>query len=112
MALVTCRMCKRVFINSPEEETTCAECMAKLQELYPIVRNFLRDNEKTSFTAYDISKMLNIDIRNIEGLVALGLIALAGSQSNAERNSSTPRNEASASKRHRSASERGKKFHQ
>lgn len=88
MALVSCRMCKRVFINSPEGETTCSECMAKLHELYPIVRNFLRNNEKTLFTAYDISKLLNIDVRNIEGLVALGLISLSGSRESVGKSSS------------------------
>ena len=79
MALVECGVCKRFFINTAEGETTCPECMAKLYELYPVVRNYLRDNEKTIFTIYELSKALNIEVKYIEGLIALGLIEILGS---------------------------------
>lgn len=74
MALVVCKVCKRAFINGPEGEDACPECTSELQKIYPVVRNFLRDNEKSSFTAYEVSKILGIDIKSIEGLVSLGLI--------------------------------------
>lgn len=77
MALEICKICKRAFINGPQGESTCPECSAELKEIYPIVRNFLRDNEKSLYTAYDVSRILNIDLKGIEGLVTMGLIETA-----------------------------------
>lgn len=79
MALVACEVCRRIFINSAQGETVCPDCVARLQELYPSVRNFLRDNEKTPFTVHELSKILNIEAKNIEGLIALGLIGVSES---------------------------------
>jgi hypothetical protein len=45
-----------------------------LNELYPLVRNFLRNHEKNLYTAQEVSKILGIDMRDVEGLVTLGLI--------------------------------------
>lgn len=77
MALVECKVCKRAFINGPEEDETCPECKSKLNEIYPIVRNFLRDNERKLYTANDVSRILGIDLKTIEGLIAMGLIQTA-----------------------------------
>lgn len=79
MALEVCRVCKKAFIGGSEEEGVCPHCAAEIREYYPIVRNFLRDHEKMSFTAYEVGKILGIDIKIVEGLVALELIATSGS---------------------------------
>ena len=91
MALIVCRSCKRAFISSPQEEDVCPDCTARLRELYPIVRNFLRDHEKEAYTAHDVSRLLDIDIQSVEGLVALGLIdTAAGIRSGADAQKSDP----------------------
>ncbi|MDR3264669.1 MAG: hypothetical protein LBT15_01530 [Synergistaceae bacterium] len=67
-------MCRRAFINGPQGEDICSDCTVKLQDLYPVVRSFLRDHEKTSYTVYDISRILGISPRQVEALVSLGMI--------------------------------------
>ncbi|MDR3232036.1 MAG: hypothetical protein LBT65_11400, partial [Synergistaceae bacterium] len=74
MALVVCTMCGRAFINGPQGENICSACTMKLQDLYPVVRNFLRDHEKASYTVYDISRILGIPPRHVEALVSMRMI--------------------------------------
>jgi hypothetical protein len=74
VALVVCIVCKRAFINGQEKGDICPDCTTKLQEIYPVVRNFLRDHEKESYTVYDISRIFGIPPRNIEALVSAGMI--------------------------------------
>jgi hypothetical protein len=79
VGLVVCETCKRAFING-QDEKLCPECTARLNELYPLVRNFLRNHEKNLYTAQEVSKILGIDMRDVEGLVTLGLIDSGSSQ--------------------------------
>ena len=74
MALVVCKICRRAFINSPHGEEACPECTIKMHEIYPVVRNFLRDNAKTVYTLYDVNRILGIDLNSLKGLITLGLI--------------------------------------
>jgi hypothetical protein len=74
-----CKTCKRAFVNAQDEEL-CPECTARLKEIYPVVRNFLRNHEKELYTAQDVSKILTIDLKDVEGLVTLGLIDSESSQ--------------------------------
>jgi hypothetical protein len=76
-------MCKRAFINARDEEV-CPDCAAKLYELYPTVRSFLRNHEKESYTVYEVSRLLGLDLRDVEGLVVLDLIRL-GNQKHVQR---------------------------
>jgi hypothetical protein len=48
--------------------------MARLKAIYPTVRNFLRNHDKNFYTARDVSKILGVELRDVEGLVTLGLI--------------------------------------
>jgi hypothetical protein len=73
MGLVVCKTCARAFISAQDEEL-CPECTARLNELYPVVRNFLRNHEEKLYTASEVSMILGIDLKDVEGLVALGLI--------------------------------------
>ena len=74
MALVICTLCKRAFMNSPHSENVCPECREKMKKIYSTVRNFLRDHEKEVFTIYDVSRILGIELKSVEGLVTMGLI--------------------------------------
>jgi hypothetical protein len=61
-------------MNSPHSENVCPECREKMKNIYSTVRNFLRDHEKEAYTVYDVSRILGIEIKSIEGLVTMGLI--------------------------------------
>jgi hypothetical protein len=74
VALVVCTQCKRAFLNGPHSENVCPECREKMKKIYSMVRNFLRDHEKEVYTVYDVSRILGIDLKSVEGLVAMGLI--------------------------------------
>lgn len=74
MALVPCKVCRRVFISGDGEESVCPNCTSQLGEIYFTVRNFLRDNDKKHYTALEVSEILGIDLHYIEGLVALGWV--------------------------------------
>jgi hypothetical protein len=74
MALVVCKYCKRAFINSLQGEEFCPSCTAKLKELYPSVRNFLRDNERRVYTPRELSEVLGVPLKDVEALVSMGLV--------------------------------------
>ena len=78
MALVHCRHCRRAFISAPQDKDYCPECTGRLRKLYPLVRGYMRDNEKRVFSIQDISEELDIDMRDIKGLMGLGLIDTRG----------------------------------
>jgi hypothetical protein len=61
-------------MNGPHSENVCPECREKMKKVYSTVRNFLRDHEKEVYTVYDVSRILGIELKSVEGLVAMGLI--------------------------------------
>jgi hypothetical protein len=61
-------------MNSPHSENICPECRDKMKNIYSTVRNFLRDHEKEAYTVYDVSRILGIELKSVEGLVSMGLI--------------------------------------
>ena len=74
MALVVCELCKKAFINWPNFEKACPACRDTLRDVGSIVRNFLRDNERELFTVYDINRILGVDLKILDALVATGMI--------------------------------------
>jgi hypothetical protein len=74
MALVVCELCKRAFINGPNFEKACPACRDTLRDVGSVVRNFLRDNERELFTVYDINRILGIDMKILDALVATGIV--------------------------------------
>ena len=74
MALLVCKSCKRAFISGKEEETLCLQCWAKLKALYPRVRELLRNNERRVYTVFEVSKILNVDLKDVKELVSQGMI--------------------------------------
>ena len=72
MPLLSCKLCEKIF-TSPGGRT-CPACHARLEELYPRVREYLRDNAKIGFDMETLAGALDVDIRDIQGLVDLGYL--------------------------------------
>ena len=91
MALIVCRRCRRAFINTSRGEEVCPGCIDKLHRLYPVVRDFLRDNANVGYALYDIARLLEIDLIDLQGLVSLGLIATDAGEAVREESRETQR---------------------
>ena len=72
MPLFPCRLCGKVFTSSGGR--TCPSCLARLDELYPRVRRYLRDNPKVNFNVEAVAEEMGTDIRDIQSLVDLGYL--------------------------------------
>ena len=72
MPLLTCKMCGKVF-TSPGGRT-CPACLKELDELYPKVREYLRDNPKTEFNVDTLSEAMGTDIRAVQALADMGYL--------------------------------------
>ena len=83
MPLLTCKLCGKIFSSSGGR--TCPACHKRLDDLYPRVREYLRDNPKTGFNAEMVAAEMEVDIRDIQGLLDLGYLDRdVGSQTNSE----------------------------
>jgi hypothetical protein len=80
VALIVCKVCKKAFISGSPDEQTCPACAAKVKEVYSLVHNFLRDNEKKVYTVHEVSRILGIEADSVKSLVALGMIKFGSSQ--------------------------------
>ena len=72
MPLQTCSLCGKIFTSSGGR--TCSDCMSRLDQLYPKVREYLRDNPKLNFNVETIAETLEVDIRDVQGLVDHGYL--------------------------------------
>ena len=72
MALVTCKLCRKVFTAAGGR--TCPDCKKRLDDLYMKVRDFLRDNPKIEFNVDTLSDSLDADIRDVQALVDMGYL--------------------------------------
>ena len=72
MPLLTCKLCGKVFSSSGGR--TCPECLKDLDELYPRVREYLRDNPKVEFNVNTLADTLNTDIRYVQALTDMGYL--------------------------------------
>ena len=77
MALIKCKLCKKAFINGLQEESVCPDCDARLRELFPSVRNFLRNNDGKANTALEVSKYTGIALEDVVVMVSMGLVGLS-----------------------------------
>ena len=75
MALLMCKLCKKAFISDLQEDEICLDCDVRLRRIYPIVRSFLRDNEREAYTAKDVSKIMDIAQQDVEALISMGLLS-------------------------------------
>ena len=74
MALVVCKLCKKAFISGLQEEEFCPDCVVRLRELYPSVRNFLRNHDGELHTAQEVGKLMNIALEDVSALVSMGFL--------------------------------------
>ena len=74
MALVVCKACKKAFISGLQEKEVCSDCFIRLREIYPSVRGFIRDHDGREYTAQDVSKIMDIALEDVIGLVSMGLL--------------------------------------
>ena len=73
MALISCKLCGKIFTSAGGR--TCSACLSRLDELYPRVRDYLRDNPKMDFNVESLSDELGADIRDVQALVDMGYLA-------------------------------------
>ena len=72
MPLLTCRLCGKIF-SSPGGRT-CSACVTRLDKLYPLVREYLRDNPKIAFNVETVAEAMDVPVRDVQGLVDLGYL--------------------------------------
>ena len=83
MPLLTCKLCGKIFSSSGGR--TCPACHKRLDDLYPRVREYLRDSPKSGFNVEMVADDLDVDIRDIQGLLDLGYLDRdVDAQSNSE----------------------------
>jgi hypothetical protein len=73
MALLTCKLCGKLLTSSGGDRI-CPACITRLDELYPDVREFLRDHPKMEFNVEDVAEGLEVDIRYVQALVDRGYL--------------------------------------
>jgi len=93
LALVVCKSCKKAFLSGPQEEPFCLDCVAKLRELYPQVRSFLRNNHEEAYTAQSLSSTMGIALKDVNSLILMGLLGHkeSGMAASNEKNDKNPR---------------------
>ena len=74
MALVVCKSCKKAFLSGLHEEDFCQDCVTRLRELYPSVRNFLRNHYEEVYTAQGLSKVMGIALEDVNSLISMGFL--------------------------------------
>lgn len=72
MNLETCKLCGRLF--KATRGKICVTCLDELDDLYPKVREYIRDHPKEAMNIEDIADGMDIDIRRVHALVELGYI--------------------------------------
>ena len=72
MPLFPCRLCGKIFTSSGGR--TCPACHARLDDLYPRVRRYLRDYPKVNFNVEAVAEEMETDIRDIQSLVDMGYL--------------------------------------
>jgi hypothetical protein len=70
--LVTCKLCGRLF--SATRGKICVTCLDEIDDLYPKVREFLRDHSKEKYNVEQIANGMDLDIRYVQALVELGYL--------------------------------------
>lgn len=74
MALLTCKLCRKIYTVDITGGKVCPDCKQRLDALYGDVRNYLRDNPKVEFNVETLADALGADIRDIQGMVDLGYL--------------------------------------
>ena len=72
MPLLSCRLCGKIFTSAGGR--TCPACLERLDEIYPKVRQFIRDNPKTELDVETLAEKTDTDIRDVQSLVDMGYL--------------------------------------
>lgn len=73
MALVECKLCRRIY-NGFEGQRICANCIRRLEEIYGHVHEYMRDNQDKNFDLETLADEMDISPVDIQALVDLGYI--------------------------------------
>ena len=69
-----CSICRRLLSSSVGR--VCQDCVKYLEEIYPVVRSFIRDSkDPKSLEIADIADALEIPIKYVQGLVNSGYLS-------------------------------------
>lgn len=72
MALITCKLCGKIF--TAVGARTCPDCLKRLDDLYPTVREYLRNNPKSSLNVESLATEIDVDVRDVQALVDMGYL--------------------------------------
>ena len=67
-----CNLCRKFFYSSTGR--LCRSCSKYLEEIYWIVRSFIRDSKNPGLNAAKISDALAIPVKYVQGLVDYGYL--------------------------------------
>ena len=68
-----CNLCRRLFSSSGGR--ICQDCFKHLEEIYPVVRSFIRDSKNPrSLDVAEIADALELPIKYVQGLVNNGYL--------------------------------------
>ena len=73
MPLIKCRLCGRIFTHGGKNNI-CPLCVRRLEELYGLVHEHMRDNEDKNFDIYKLADEMGVSTADIQALVDLGYI--------------------------------------
>ena len=75
MAMDTCKLCMSLYNRKFDQKgRICPDCRKRLDDLYIKVRDYIRENHKEDFDVEQVSKDLDVDLRDVETLVELGYL--------------------------------------
>ena len=71
-AMRECTLCRRLF--NPSGGRVCQDCFKYLEEIYPVVRSYIRDSKNSRLDVGEIADALEIPIKFVQGLVNCGFL--------------------------------------
>ncbi len=72
MALKPCKICGRLYDSARGKY--CPQCLQEIDELYPKVRESIRDQKGAEYSVDSLSEEMEIDILRVQALVDLGYL--------------------------------------
>jgi hypothetical protein len=67
-----CKLCRKLFSSSGGR--ICQDCYKYLDEIYPAVRTYIRDNNNPRLDVAEIADALEFPIKYVQGLVDCGYL--------------------------------------
>jgi hypothetical protein len=72
LALKPCKICGRLYDSARGKY--CPQCLQEIDELYPKVREYIRDQKGAEYSVDSLSEEMEIDILRVQALVDLGYL--------------------------------------